>query len=270
MKLSKCQQFIELQNQVDNLTEIISTLQGLPDGWRCEEVCTVVGYANVAFDGEVFASCGNPVIEKIGTGLYEVVSAPAGAETHSVDAIVDADIRDGIHVHFDSSFTTGRISTSTGDNGATADVLVDTPISIKWYGKRLAVVCDQADPVEEEPGDDTGQAQPFRPLYPEANGKVVSDNFQDGNGNAPFNLQVRNTTNSAVNWQACTPPVPYDSIPNLNAQGANYQVVDNGDGTFLHCFDGASLGAFQNITITGGLPDPAGAGGSQNLSLHCE
>ena len=142
MKLSECPAFVDLQNQVNELTEIINNLEGVPEDWRCEEVCTVVGYANVAFDGTVFASCGDPVIEKTGTGIYEVITAPAGAETHSVDAIVDADIRDGIHVHFDSSFTTGRISTSTGDNGGTADTLVDTPISIKWYGKRKAVVCD--------------------------------------------------------------------------------------------------------------------------------
>lgn len=114
----------------------------LPPGWRCEEVCTVVGYANVAVDGTVFASCGDPVIEPGPTGIINVVSAPAGAETHSVDAIVDADIRDGIHVHFDSSFTVGRISISTGDNGASADTLVAAPISIKWYGKRFQVVCD--------------------------------------------------------------------------------------------------------------------------------
>lgn len=126
---------MSLCQEIKNIKEQIA-------GWRCEEVCVVVGYANVAFDGEIFASCGNPVIQKTGTGIIEVVSAPVGAETHSVDAIVDADTRDGIHVHFDSSFTTGRISISTGDNGAAADTLVDAPISIKWYGKQKRVVCD--------------------------------------------------------------------------------------------------------------------------------
>lgn len=134
-----CTRLKELEACVKELKE-----NQLPDDWRCEEVCAVVGYANVAVDGTVFASCGDPVIQKTGTGIIEVVTAPAGAETHSVDAIVDADTRDGVHVHFDSSFTTGRISISTGDNGATADVLVDAPISIKWYGKRLQVVCDAA------------------------------------------------------------------------------------------------------------------------------
>jgi len=116
---------------------------GVPDDWRCEERCVVVGYANVAVDGTVFASCGDPVIEFVDNGILNVVSAPVGAETHSVDAIVDADTRDGIHVHFDSSFTIGRISISTGDNGPSPDVLVAAPISIKWYGKQTVVVCDQ-------------------------------------------------------------------------------------------------------------------------------
>ena len=111
----------------------------------------------------------------------------------------------------------------------------------------------------------------FAPLYPAANGKVVSDNFQDGNGNSPFNLQVRNTTNAAVDWQVCIPAAPYATIPALNLPaGVNHDITDNGDGTFRHCFDGAGLGAFANVTITGGLPVPAGVGGTGNLELYCE
>ncbi len=115
-------------------------------------------------------------------------------------------------------------------------------------------------------GEEGGPAE-FEPLYPEAGRKLANDNFQDGNGNAPFNFQVRNQTNTNVNWQACTPPVPYATIPALNTQGANYTVVNNGDGTYLHCFDG-TLGPFASIIITGAVPNPPGVGGT--ISMYCE
>ncbi len=42
----------------------------------------------------------------------------------------------------------------------------------------------------------------------------------------------------------------------------------NADGTFQHVFTGTSdLGAFQNITITGGAPTPPGVGGTSNVDL---
>lgn len=136
---------MSLCTRVEELEQCIAELKassGVPSDWKCEEVCALVGYANVRFDGVVFASCGDPVITKPGLGLIEIVTPPAGAEAASVNAIVDADIRDGIHVHFDSSFTQGLISISTGDNGGAADTLVDAGISIHWYGKRKQVVCD--------------------------------------------------------------------------------------------------------------------------------
>lgn len=106
----------------------------------------------------------------------------------------------------------------------------------------------------------SGSSQSLTP----SSGELVSDNFQDGNGNAPFNLQVRNTTGNPVNWVAVVRDVPYASIPNL-APG-NYSLSTEGTGPYTHTFTGtAPLSAYSNITITGGLPTPAGAGSSSGL-----
>ena len=223
----------------------------IPADWRCEEICGVVGYVNLDVNGNPFASCGDFVLGENSTGIRTIVSAPTGAETHSVDAIVDADSRDGIHVHFDSSFTVGRISISTGDNGATADTLVNAPISIKWYGKRKVIVCDTLTPTEGGSG----------PVIGTATTNYVNDNCQDGGGNAPFNLQIRNQTNTADDWQMVWEDRPYATIPSLSAGPYTHSVIDNGNGTYDHVFTGtAPLGAFANVTITGGLPVPAGDG----------
>lgn len=92
-----------------------------------------------------------------------------------------------------------------------------------------------------------------------ANGALVSDNFQDGNGNAPFNLQIRNTTGNAVPWVAVLNDVPYETIPNLSS--GNYTLESTGTGPYTHTFTStADLGPYANIILTGGLPVPAGVG----------
>jgi len=99
-----------------------------------------------------------------------------------------------------------------------------------------------------------------------AQGIVVSDNFQDQRF-IPFNLQVRNTTGSAVNFEALVENVAYSSIPNLNLHNASMVTSDNGDGTYNHLFSG-TLGAFQNIVMSGGVADPFGDG--SGLTLFAE
>lgn len=103
------------------------------------------------------------------------------------------------------------------------------------------------------------------PTLAAAEGKVTPSNFQDQFGN--LNLQIGNTTNAPVNWQALVENVPY---PAVTATG-NFTIAtaDNGDGTFNHLFTGAApLAAFANITITSGPITPAGDG--SGLSLYCE
>ncbi len=101
---------------------------------------------------------------------------------------------------------------------------------------------------------------------------LVNDFYADGNNNIPFELQVRNATNANTPWQACTPSVPFDQIPNLSTGPYDYNRIDNPDGTFIHCFTGTSdLGpsgsATQSVIITGGVPIPAGNGGSPSLYI---
>ena len=96
----------------------------------------------------------------------------------------------------------------------------------------------------------------------------MSDNFQDGNGGAPFNLQIRNTTNSATGWKAVLASVPYATIPGLTPGDYMLTTTMNPDGTFQHVFMGTTdLGPFQNITISGGVPTPPGMGGTSNVDL---
>ena len=104
---------------------------------------------------------------------------------------------------------------------------------------------------------------------PPANGKVVSDNFQDGAGNAPYNLQFRNTTNTPVVFEGIVTGVPYDTIPNLNPGAYKTTgAVPNPNGGYDYKYSG-ELAPFSNVTITGGLPTPAGVG-SASLSIYCD
>ena len=65
-----------------------------------------------------------------------------------------------------------------------------------------------------------------------ANGDLVSDNFQDGNGGAPFNLQVRNTTNATTGWTAVLASVPYATIPDLVPGDYTLTTTMNPGGTY--------------------------------------
>ena len=111
-------------------------------------------------------------------------------------------------------------------------------------------------------------AGPGTVLGAPANGALVSDNFQDGNGNAPFNLQVRLNGAGPTNWQAVVTG-PYATIPNLVAGAYTLATNDNGDGTYTHVFTGTTpLSNFGGITITGDAPTPAGQGGTANVDLY--
>ena len=221
-------------------------------------------------DGTTVATTRNLEMRRTAAGQWQVrfpsphpdgVAYFAGFTAHEEEANRDAP--DITIVQGSKNANGFDLQITTGDNGTGADPYVDTPFDVKVNGPITVLTPSDA-------GGSTGP-EPFAPLFPLANGKIVSDNFQDGNGNSPFNLQVRNTTNAAVDWQVCIPAAPYAAIPALNIPaGVNHDIIDNGDGTFRHCFDGTGLGAFANVTITGGLPVPAGVGGTGNLELYCE
>lgn len=117
---------------------------------------------------------------------------------------------------------------------------------------------------------DTGNTGGLRPTLPEANGQIVSDNFQDGQRNAPFNLQVRgNVNNQDVDWQALV-KAPYgaDFIATLDKGPYTVESEQVGEGAWLHLFTGTEqLSDFEGITITGPAPKPAGEGMAA-LSLY--
>lgn len=137
-----CKPYVLLENE--SFKEIEFGCKGacVPNGWRCEEVCVVVGFVTVSQQGEVFATCGGAVVSKTGTGAYNI-TAPAGAETSNAWAIIgepDNNNNNDVRAHFSSSFTTGdfHIEQQNG-NGQWRDV--DKPFTIQWYGKRKQVIC---------------------------------------------------------------------------------------------------------------------------------
>lgn len=319
-KLSTCPEFIDLQNQVNELEPqelvcetfcplVVGETEGVDSpvnlnpaaptqitwgGWQSQDESVV------ATSGDDVRIASDDVCAAHVTGSVTFVNDDAAANAQRAHpelwllkdgqrvALAQTYIRDNSGQDsdtatiswYDTDPVAGSVYTleveqdSIGDNAtgqgtAALEIYFDEEIAnyLQVAAHRKFEIC-KPDGDSDGGGDPGGEG--FTPLFPAANGKVVSDNFQDGNGNAPFNLQVRNTQGDPVNWQACTPDVGYSTIPNLQTSGANYQVIDNGDGTFKHCFDGTGLGGFQNITITGGVPSPAGNGGSGNLDLYCQ
>lgn len=100
-----------------------------------------------------------------------------------------------------------------------------------------------------------------------AGDKLANDNFQDGADNAPFNLQVRNTTGAELAFVAVISDVPYESIPDL-VKGAYTLETTKSNSGYTHTFSGKLAGGAK-ITINGGAPSPAGAGKTDaNPSLY--
>ena len=56
-------------------------------------------------------------------------------------------------------------------------------------------------------------------------GRLVIDHHAEGNNFAPFELQVRNTTNTATSWSAVISDAPYESIPGLTAGAYTHSVI---------------------------------------------
>lgn len=117
------------------------------------------------------------------------------------------------------------------------------------------------DSLAENLSSDDGDSDSLTP----AGDVLVSDNFQDGNSKAPFNLQVRNTTGDSVEWVAVVSGTPYLEIPDL-VDGDYSHEVSKGDDAYIHTFSG-KLDAYQSITITGGIPSPAGTGEGLELFI---
>ncbi len=262
----------ELQNGIDGLQAQIDDLNLGGAGYTLDLTMKTIYEEQVA--GGALNVNGtqlwerNSTVTRLGEGRYRVVFNtvhPDGVEYHiSVSGREDIVNRDNPKVTVVEGTKTASgfdIMVTVDDNGTGADIFEDNPwtFGVRWPCQVVenAVLIE----VVEEP-------EPTIELGAPANGVLESDNFQDGNGNAPFNLQVRNTTNTDTTWQAVVVG-PYATIPGLVPGPYTLTTVDNGDGTFTHSFVGTTLlGDFDNIVITGGLPVPAGAGGAANVDLY--
>ena len=202
-------------------------------------------------DGATQSATRQLTITRSAVGQWSAVLSPAhvdGVDYHvsftGEEQSANRDAPDFTIVQGSKTATGFDFQITTGDNGGTADVYIDTPFTI---GIDAPVTVLTAVTVL---GASVGTP---------AAGALVSDNFQDGNGNAPFSLQIRNTTGSPIDWIAVISDVDYASIPSLNA--GNYTLSTTGAGPYTHTFTGTqSLAAGASVTITGGTPSPAGVG----------
>lgn len=87
---------------------------------------------------------------------------------------------------------------------------------------------------------------------------IVVDNFQDGEGDAPFNLQLRNASEKTLKFVAVIEDAPYSDIPDRIKTGHTLS-TDKSESGYTHTFTG-SLKSGAKIEIKGGVPDPAGDG----------
>ena len=111
------------------------------------------------------------------------------------------------------------------------------------------------------PGDGDGDDATGAVSTGEPTASIINDNCQDGDGGfVPFNLQVRNSSGNSIDWETIWRNRPYSVIPNLNAGNYIHSVIPAPGGLFDHVFTGTTpLGAFGNLAITGGVPDPLGS-----------
>ena len=209
-------------------------------------------------NGTTQGSTRNATMTRTGVGLWNVALSPAhpdGVDYHvsltAEEQSANRDTPDITIVQGTKTASGFSLQITTGDNGGAADVYIDTPFTLS-IDAPLDVLIDAS----------LGGALATN------NGELVVDNFQDGNGSAPFNMQIRNTTGSPVDWIAIIRDVPYATIPSLSA-GA-YTVSTSGSNPYTYTFTGTSpLAAYSNITITGGTPSPSGVGtASGNPELY--
>ncbi|PKG50663.1 collagen-like protein, partial [Olleya sp. 1-3] len=212
----------------------------------------------------------NSSVTRTATGRYTVAFTtphPNGANYDIALGVQEDDVNRDSRL---ASVVTGtqtangfQVMIATGDNGTTADILVDEV----WYFNTSATKEVITDVIVANDGGsgDTGSTNTATPTGTLTT-SLVSDNFQDGNSNAPFDLQIRNNSGTTFTngYQILLDNVPYSSIPNLNLGDHTLTINDNGDGTYDYLFSYTnSVAAWASVpNITGGLPVPAGTGSS--------
>lgn len=92
-----------------------------------------VGFANVNADGSIASSFGSPVSVLSATGRYQFTTIPTGAITATVSTVESFTTRDSVTARMED-FVGGFIHITEGDNSTTANIPVNRPFTIVWYG----------------------------------------------------------------------------------------------------------------------------------------
>lgn len=129
-----------------NLCDRVETIEALLDGIECKEVAILDAWGFVGADGTLFNGC-NAEAEQVSTGIYQVtfpttLSSPSYAVTFG--NINDGTTRDGRHIEVINGTQNAsgfQYYVATGDNGVTADVLVNGQANFHVAGKRKVLVC---------------------------------------------------------------------------------------------------------------------------------
>ena len=199
----------------------------------------------------------NSTVTRTSAGQYSIVfdePHPNGSNYPIVLGVEeDTGNRDGriIQVVDNSQTANGfRVMILTGDNGGTADAIVDE----NWSFEVTATITVVTD-IDQNNTNTTNNVIGTE----DTSGVLLTNNFRD---TSTFDLTFRNTTNSPVNWEIILDHVPYSTIPNLNLAPGDYVLTgtsNNGDGTFKYLFTSVNpIAAFDNFTISGDIVSPAG------------
>jgi len=193
--------------------------------------CVGISGATVNVNGQVVNTCGNDdfAIVRTATGLYDF-TAPPGAIFAHIQAIEGPITRDSISIHMGTSFTGGTGWIGEGDNGTTANIPIDKPFSIIWYGDKDILV----DVVIQSEGGSASELNecPFG----------TTNFFNEQQFAWGFGIQNNSNTETMDPWQYVISGANYQLDINqiTNSTEFTYQEIANADGTFEHIFTGVN------------------------------
>ncbi|WP_111709248.1 hypothetical protein [Lutibacter citreus] len=139
----------------------------------------------------------------------------------------------------------------TGDNGTTADVLVDEVWSFNTSATKEIITDIQVTETNNPP-----VTVGVTPIGTIDGSTLVLDDFGDAND---FHMQFRNSKGASIDYEVLISNTPYSTIPNISSGSYTLNSADNGDGTYNHLITStSSLGPYSSVTVNGNKPSPAG------------
>ena len=218
-------------------------------------LATLAVFAYESNDAEAQAGLGITKVDDVdpvlpgGTVVYDLVVSNGGTTDSGAVTVTDP---------VPALMTFSAAGSSAGC--AVVAGVVECPVGVIPAGGsitvQLAFVVDASAPAttvtNTATATEAGDPEPMP-----AEGALVSDFCQDAFG---FQLQIRNTTGNATDWEIIWRDRPYSSIPGLQA-GPSYthSVVPNANGLFDHVFTSTTpLAGNQSVTIFGDAPSPPG------------